>query len=269
MADCPVQVGGLGRVRGGDVLADRGQGAQPVALAVGQPELPQHGRRGQPAAGQQLGQVLAGHPVGQDAQQAQQPPRRVGHQRRGDGGLHRDRDAQLPAFPAHPLQHPGPLLVPPLRDLGQIRLALGGVGHQLHRQRHPIQLGQQLIQPRVGRQTRPGHGQEQPPRIGQRQRADHGEIPPPQPGRAASPAGADRHRDLRDRRNGPQQFLDRQRVNRPWGLEVIQHHHRQPRAQRGAHPIPHAARLPIAGHPQLGGQPRQHVLRPIGHRRSG
>ena len=38
-------------MRGGDVLADRGQCPQPVPLAEGQPQLPQHGRRGQPAAG--------------------------------------------------------------------------------------------------------------------------------------------------------------------------------------------------------------------------
>ncbi len=76
VADCLVQVGGVGRMGGGDVLADRGQGAQPVALAEGQPELPQHGRRGQPVPGQQRGQVLAGDTVGEDAQQAQQPPRR-------------------------------------------------------------------------------------------------------------------------------------------------------------------------------------------------
>ena len=73
VADGQVQVGGRGRMRGGDVLADRGQGAQPVTLAERQPELPQHGRRGQPGPGQQRGQVLAGHTVGEDAQQTQQP----------------------------------------------------------------------------------------------------------------------------------------------------------------------------------------------------
>ena len=257
VADRLVQVGWVGRMGGGDVLADRGQGAQPVTLAERQPELPQHGRRGQPGARQQRGQVLAGNTVGEHAQQAQQPRRRGGHQRRGDRGLHRDRDAQFPAGPAHPGQHPGPLGPPPLRDLGQIGLALGGIAHQLHRQRHPVQLRQQLIQPRVGRETRPGHGQEQPPRLSQRQRAQHGEIPPPQPRRAARPPRGDRHRGLRDRGYHPQQLLDRQRVRRPRRLEIIQHHHRQPRAQRGAHPIGHAARWPVADHPQLGGQPRQ------------
>ena len=74
VADGLVQVGGLGRVGGGDVLADRGQGAQPVPLAEGQPELAQHGRRGQPVVRQQRGQVLTGDPVGEHAQQAQQPP---------------------------------------------------------------------------------------------------------------------------------------------------------------------------------------------------
>ena len=257
VADGLVQVGGVGRMVGGDVVADRGQGPQPVALTEGQPELPQHRRRGQPVLRQQRGQVLAADPVGKHAQQAEQPQGRGGHQRRGDRGLHRHRHRQLPAGPAHPRQHPGPLRPPPLRHLAQVRLALRGISHQLHRQRHPVQPGQQLIQPRIRREPRPGHGQEQPPRISQRQRAQHREIPPPQPRRAAGPPRGERHRSPRHRRDRPQQLLHRQRVRRPRGLEIIQHQHRQPGAQHRAHPVQCAARRPVTGHPQLGGQPRQ------------
>ena len=166
VADGPVQVARVGRMGGGDVLANRGQGTQPVALAERQAVLSQYGSRAQPVPRQQRGQILTGDAVGENAEQAEQPRRRGGHQRRGDRGLHRDSDAQLPPGPAQPGQHPGPLGLPPLRDLRQVGLALGGIPHQLHRQRHPVQPGQQLIQLRVGRQTRTGHGQEQPPCIG-------------------------------------------------------------------------------------------------------
>lgn len=77
-----------------------------------------------PASGSTV--AITCHTVGERAQQAEQLPPRRGHQWARDRGLQRDRDAQLPPGPAHPRQHPGPLGPPPLRDLGQVALALGG-----------------------------------------------------------------------------------------------------------------------------------------------
>ena len=155
------------------------------------------------------------------------------------------------------------------RDLGQIVLALGGVGHQLHRQRHPIQLRPSSSSSR-GSAAKPGPATA----TNSRRASASGSGLIMAKSRHRSPAGRPVPRELtaspslRDRGDGPQQLLHRQRIGGPRGLEVIQHHHAQPRPQRRAHPVSHAAR-PVPGHAQLGSQPRQQRLRPRWRHRSG
>ena len=177
----------------GHVLADRRQRAQASGFVERQRDLPERRRRGVAEAWQERFEIAARDAVGQQPEQRQQAPRRIGHARARDRELERDREIEQAVVAGPALKHRRALGLPALPEPLQVGLGLGGIGQQLDRERHAVEHGQQLAELRVGRVLVAGDRKEHAPGVLAAERLDLDRLAPGDAARLISPA--QRHRE--------------------------------------------------------------------------
>ncbi len=176
----------------GHVLADRRERAQASRFVERQRDLAQRPRRGVAKAGQERFEIAARDAVGQHPEQRQQATRRLGHARALDRELERGREVEQAVVARPALQHLRALGLPALPDAREVRLGLGGIGHELDRERHAVERGQQVGEMRIGRMSVAGDREEDALRVLATERLDLDRLAPGDPVRpdfrcAASP----------------------------------------------------------------------------------
>jgi hypothetical protein len=209
------------RVGVGDVVADRGQRAHPLAFVDDEPAPAKDvgGRRS--LARQERVGVIVADPVGQAPEHAEQPAGGVCHERAAPRRVDGHRDAEQAVVGGRAAQQAHALGPPAAGQVVEGTLAVGGMREQLDREWHATHLAEQLVEPlsvevlRCDREEQAARGLA----------VEGRELDRSLPAHAGWPLGAAQRRDerhSRDRRERGEQLLDGQCVALPRRLEVVQ-----------------------------------------------